>query len=70
VKYAVIAEYLGHYSVELMYRAMNVSRSGFYKWLKCPPCAAQLRREQVEDKVVELFAEFKARYGAPGLLMN
>jgi len=25
---------------------------------------------QVEDKVVELFAEFKARYGAPGLLMN
>jgi|TARA_Y100001001_G_scaffold158595_1_gene178318 transposase InsO family protein len=67
VKYAVIAEYLGHYSVVLMCRAMNVSRSGFYKWLKRPPCAAQLRREQVESKVVELFAEFKARYGAPRL---
>lgn len=63
----VIEEYLGQYPVTLMCRALTVSRSGFYKWHKRKPCARQLRREQIEDKVVELFAEYKARYGAPRL---
>lgn len=67
MKYAVIAEHLGQYTVTLMCRVLEVSRSGFYKWKKRPPCAAQLRREKVENKVVELFGEFKARYGAPRL---
>lgn len=63
----MIAEHLGQYTVTLMCRVLEVSRSGFYKWKKRPPCAAQLRREAVESKVVELFSEFKARYGAPRL---
>jgi len=63
----VIAEYLGQYPVTLMCRALSVSRSGFYKWQKRQPCATQLRRERIEAKVVELFAEYKARYGAPRL---
>ena len=63
----VIAEYLGQYPVTLMCRALNVSRSGFYKWHSRKPSARQLRREQIEGKVVELFAEYKARYGAPRL---
>jgi len=67
VKYVVIAEYLGQYPVTLMCRALNVSRSGFYKWHNRRPSARQLRREQIEGKVVELFAEYKARYGAPRL---
>lgn len=67
MKYVVIAEHLGQYPVTLMCRALMVSRSGFYKWHKRKPCARQLRREQIEGKVVELFAEYKARYGAPRL---
>ena len=67
MKYVVIAEYLGQYPVTLMCRALNVSRSGFYKWHNRKPSARQLRREQIEGKVVELFAEYKARYGAPRL---
>lgn len=63
----VIAEYLGQYPVTLMCRTLNVSRSGFYKWHSRKPSARQLRREQIEGKVVELFAEYKARYGAPRL---
>ncbi|GGD12810.1 IS3 family transposase [Halopseudomonas salina] len=63
----VIAEYLGQYPVTLMCRALNVSRSGFYKWHNRKPSPRQLRREQIEGKVVELFAEYKARYGAPRL---
>ncbi len=63
----VIAEHLGQYPVTLMCRALMVPRSGFYKWHKRKPCARQLRREQIEGKVVELFAEYKARYGAPRL---
>lgn len=63
----VIAEYLGQYPITLMCRTLTVSRSGFYKWHKRKPCATQLRRERIESKVVELFAEYKARYGAPRL---
>ncbi|MBL7252581.1 IS3 family transposase [Alcanivorax marinus] len=70
MKYAVIAEHLGQYTVTLMCRVLEVSRSGFYKWRGPPPCAAQLRRERVENKVVESFGEFKARYGAPRLALE
>lgn len=66
----MIAEHLGQYTVTLMCRVLDVSRSGFYKWRRRPPCAAQLRRERVENKVVELFGEFKARYGAPRLALE
>ncbi|PKM23070.1 MAG: IS3 family transposase [Gammaproteobacteria bacterium HGW-Gammaproteobacteria-14] len=67
MKYALIAEHLGQYPIKLMCRVMEVSRSGFYKWRKRPPSATQLRREALKSKVVELFSEFKARYGAPRL---
>ena len=63
----IIAEYLGQYPVTLMCRALNVCRSGFYKWHSRKPSARELRREQIEGKVVELFSEYKARYGAPRL---
>lgn len=64
---ALIAEHLGQYPIKLMCRVLKVSRSGFYKWRKRSPSATQLRRKAVESKVVELFSEFKARYGAPRL---
>ena len=66
----MIAEHLGQYTVTLMCRVLEVSRSGFYKWRRRPPCAAQLRRERVENKVVEVFGEFKSRYGAPRLALE
>lgn len=67
MKYALIGEHLEQYPITLMCRVLGVSRSGFYKWQARSPSAAQLRRERVETKVVELFGEFKARYGAPRL---
>ncbi len=51
----------------MMCRAMKVSRAGYYRWLGRPKCARKISREQVERKVVETHATFKARYGAPGI---
>jgi putative transposase len=64
VKYALIFEYLDEYSVKLMCRALNVSRSGYYSWLGRSVCAQELRRNDMEEKVRETYQEFEAIYGA------
>ena len=46
---------------------MNVSRSGFYAWLKRPKSARQQRREKVSEATEALFYGLKQRYGAPRL---
>ena len=49
----------------MMCRALNVSRSGFYRWLSCPDNRWKLRRQQIKINVLDVYATFKARYGAP-----
>lgn len=67
MKYAVILEYVGQYSVALMCRVLHVSRSGYYRWLCRPPSDSEVRRERLEAQVIQTFEAFKARYGAPRL---
>jgi transposase InsO family protein len=64
VKYALIAEHLGLYSISLVCRVLGVSRSGFDRWRKRPISQRQERRQLMEEKVVETFEAFEARYGA------
>ena len=42
---------------------LEVSKSGFYAWLRRPVSAAQRRRELLADKVKALFDAFGATYG-------
>lgn len=49
----------------LMCRVLSVSRSGYYRWLNRPPCQRHKHREQVEQQVLDIYATYKARYGAP-----
>ena len=42
---------------------LEVSKSGFYEWLRRPVSAAQRRRELLADKVKALFDAFGATYG-------
>ncbi|OUS27715.1 transposase [Gammaproteobacteria bacterium 45_16_T64] len=48
-----------------MCRALGVSRSGYYKWHARPVSDRSQRRKQVEEAVLDTFATYKARYGAP-----
>ncbi|MFC6978849.1 IS3 family transposase [Microbulbifer taiwanensis] len=58
-------QYRDDFPLTVMCRLLKVSVSGHYKWEKRPQCASACRRERLEAKVVETYAEFKVRYGAP-----
>ena len=65
MKYALILQYVGQYSLCLMCRVMGVHRSGFDKWRKRPKSQGELRREKLTSLVKDTFEEFEAAYGAP-----
>ncbi|MEJ1356941.1 MAG: IS3 family transposase [Candidatus Sedimenticola sp. (ex Thyasira tokunagai)] len=61
----MIREHKEWYTIAMMCRALDVSRSGYYRWKDRPKSAGDLRREEMEQQVADTYAEFKARYGAP-----
>jgi len=54
----------------MMCRLMEVSRSGFYAWLKRPESQRQQRRLRVGDAVEATFIGFKKRYGSPRITLE
>lgn len=67
MKYALIVEYVGSYPVALMCRVLNVSKSGYYRWLGRPVSARDQRRIDMEERIKSTYEEFEAAYGAPRL---
>ena len=67
MKYALIVEYVGYYPVALMCRVLNVSKSGYYRWLDRPVSARDQRRVDMEERIKSTYEEFEAAYGAPRL---
>ena len=65
MKYAFIRRNLGRFSVALMCRELNVSRAGFYHWMKRPLSQQALHRSLVSQTVKDLFFQFEKTYGAP-----
>ena len=65
MKYALIEEYVGQYSIKLMCRVLGVSRSGFYKWKGRPISERKEQKHRVEIAVLDTYSSYKARYGAP-----
>ncbi|HHH45262.1 MAG TPA: IS3 family transposase [Gammaproteobacteria bacterium] len=49
---------------------LEVSRSGFYAWLKRPVCQRDQRRALVGAAVETAYTQFKKRYGAPRLTVE
>ncbi|WP_369413288.1 DDE-type integrase/transposase/recombinase [Microbulbifer zhoushanensis] len=48
-----------------MCRCLEVSASGYYRWLGRGESPRAIRRKRVTEKVIDTFEVFKARYGAP-----
>jgi|TARA_B110000438_G_C15722713_1_gene610572 transposase InsO family protein len=61
----LINEFKQRFTVVLMCRALKVSRSGFYCWLNCSDSRWKLKRRLITANVLDVYASFKARYGAP-----
>lgn len=65
MKYALIQEHAGLYSVILMCRVLRVSRAGYYRWLSRPTSKRAERKVQIEALVKLTYEQFEAAYGAP-----
>lgn len=70
VKYALIAEFTDKYSVVLMCRMLEVSRSGYYRWLGADKSARDTRYEEMEVLIKDRYETFEAAYGAPRLTLE
>jgi transposase InsO family protein len=64
-RYRFIVSEKAHHSVRLMCRALDVSPSGFYGWLKRSPSDRELTDRQLTVLIRRIFAESKGRYGSP-----
>lgn len=51
------------FSVEMMSRALGVSRSGYYKWLKISH--SKERTVKLDEQIKLVFEQSKSRYGSP-----
>ncbi|WP_197205595.1 transposase [Cytobacillus firmus] len=65
-KYQVIKEMSqGDYSIVLLCKIAEVSKSGYYKWLKRQesPTEKQLEDEEIKEKIMECHEKLKGIYG-------
>jgi hypothetical protein len=70
-KYAFIAAEYACFQVDgsdapplaQMLEWLDVSKSGFYEWRDRKPSATAIRREQLKEKIRELFTEYGGTYG-------
>ena len=63
-RYQFIHEHADRLPVELMTRALGVSRSGFYQWRMRPASERQHRHEALAVEVRGVFEEHDAIYGS------
>ena len=65
MKYAMIKEKSGLFSLKLMCRMLSVSVSGYYAWLNRKPCARKQKEHQISKKIKAIFDDETGRAGAP-----
>ena len=53
------------YPVRTICRVLEVSRSGFYAWLKREPSARSVANAELLETIQEIHAESDGTYGAP-----
>ena len=52
-------------SVSGVLKILGVSRSGFLAFLCRKPTASQLRKDEIKDKILDIYNQSKQNYGAP-----
>src|SRR5271170_2823784 len=65
MKFAWIKEHDEQFPVEAMSQALEVSKSGYYAWLKRPESRRQRRRQELTGKVHEAYQKSRRVYGSP-----
>ena len=64
MKYAWIKEHRDEYSVVRLCREMQVSKSGFYRWLHSKPSCRSKRTAAIRDSVLVVYQQSNCIYGS------
>ena len=59
-----------NFTITRMVRLLEVSRSGYYAWVKRAPSTRSLRHERIEAKVTWFFGDSDEVAGSPKILMD
>ncbi len=65
MKYALIQAHRGEFSVALMCRALRVSRSGFYDWVKRGPSECSKEEQRLRVEIRSIHRKSRRTYGSP-----
>jgi putative transposase len=65
VKYAVIRAHRREFRVSLMCRVLEVSRSGFYDWLKREPREQTPEEQRLRVEIRSIHRRSRRSYGSP-----
>lgn len=65
MKFAWMKEHSDQYAVEVMSDVLEVSKSGYYAWLKRPVSGRRRRREELAGKVHAAYQNSRRTYGSP-----
>ena len=63
MKYAWIHQQQAEFPVRRLCRMLEVSRSGYYEWLRRPPSSRTTADQQLQEKVQWYFAQGRGTYG-------
>lgn len=65
MRYAAIQAHQGQFSVSLMCRALEVSRSGFYDWTKRDPSERSAKEQRLRLEIRSIHRRSRRSYGSP-----
>ena len=65
MKFAFIEEHLSEFPLDVSCQVLEVSRSGYYAWLKRPVSARVSRREELAKKIARVHEQNRKVYGSP-----
>lgn len=67
MRFAFIRDHRVEFPVVAMCRVLDVSRSGFYRWLQEPIGKVQRRREELGEAIARVHRDHRGVYGSPRL---
>lgn len=70
MRYAFVAVHQKVYPITLMCHILEVSRTGYYGWLKWQPSDRDLSNDQLDAHIRVIFTTHRGRYGSPRITLE
>lgn len=64
IRFQFLKENRDKYNIKKACKTLNISRSGFYKFLNHKPSKRELENEVLKNEIKQIFEENKGRYGS------